>query len=163
MGNKCTWKDNKEEVAEVKFNAMTEEKKSKGKVILSFLYINLFRKKLHDLQNDISNNISISKYFRTAVATSDINKENSLQKAFQALVTDCNENIQKCKLQEFNIVIEIDRIIDRTITELVNYYTFEINKNLEALQKLIFANEKVKNDEDLTKLISNEVSKVFDY
>jgi hypothetical protein len=46
MGNKCSWKDNKEEVAEVKFNAMTEEKKTKGKMILSFLYINLFRKKL---------------------------------------------------------------------------------------------------------------------
>jgi hypothetical protein len=159
MGNKCTW-EKKEEQIEVQFNAMTDEKKIKGKVILSFLYINLFRKKLRDLHIDVNSSITISKFFKTAPNDT---REDNLRRSFKNLILDCNEVIQKCKLNEFNIKIDEEKNIDKTVNELVIFYTFEINKNLEALQKLIFGNEKIKNDDNLSNLISHEVFQVFQY
>jgi hypothetical protein len=163
MGNniKCTWQAAVEQLTEISFNEMTDEKKVKGKVIISFLYVNLFRQKLKDLHKDINGSISVQKLFK--LPPSNDLKEESLKRSFKTLINDCNEVLATCKLNEFDYHLDEERNLELTITDLVNYYTYEISKNLEALQKLIFGNEKMTNTEDLNMLISLEINKIFDY
>jgi hypothetical protein len=161
MGNKCTWQANVEQHTEVHFNELTDDKKQMGKVIISFLYINLFRQKLKDLHKEINNSISVQKLFKPS-QSNDL-REESLRRNFKTLISDCKSVINTCKLTEYDLYLDEERNLERTITDLVNFYTFEISKNLEALQKLIFGQEKMNIEENLSITIATEVHKIFDY
>jgi hypothetical protein len=160
MGNKCNWRNNTEEPIEINFTVMTDEKKQKGRVLISFLYISLFRKKLKELHKDINNTIVIHKFFKTPGANS---KEETLRSGLRNLIADCNFIICKCKLNEFDLFLDEEKGLERTKTEIINFYSFEINKNIEALQKLIYGSDKMNSEDDLGHLINYELNDLFDY
>jgi hypothetical protein len=159
MGNKCNWRENTEEPIEVNFTIMSDDKKRLGKILISFLYVNLFRKKIKALHKDVNSAIAIHKFFKTP---GSYTKEEILWSGLKNLMADCSFIISKCKLSEYELYIDEEKNLERAITELVNYYTFEINKNFEALQKLILGGEKHM-DGDLSKKISTELNNLFDY